>query len=66
MAGPHGSQNSAMYREADQILVNDEAVVVPLSYSSPRDLDLIKPWVKGLKYNAMSFFNLRDIVVEPH
>jgi hypothetical protein len=66
MAGPHGSQNSAMYREADQILVNDEAVVVPLSYSSPRDLDLIKPWVKGLKYNAMSFFSLRDIVVEPH
>jgi len=41
-------------------------VVVPLSYSSPRDLDLIKPWVKGLKYNAMSFFSLRDIVVEPH
>jgi oligopeptide transport system substrate-binding protein len=56
----------AMYREADRILVNEEALVVPLSYSSPRDIDLVKPWVKGLKHDATSFFSMRDIVVEPH
>lgn len=56
----------AMYREADRILVNDEALVVPLSYSSPRNVELLKPWVKGARYDASANFSLREIVVEPH
>jgi len=56
----------AMHRQADRILVNEEAVVVPLTYSLGPYVDLVKPWVKGLKYNALGSFSLKDIVIEPH
>ena len=56
----------AMYREADRIFVNEEAVVAPWSYSSYRDVHLLKPWVKGLRINAMGHTSLRDISIEPH
>jgi oligopeptide transport system substrate-binding protein len=56
----------AMYREADRILVNEEAVVVPLGYSFGADIELLKPWVKGVKYNALGNNSLKDIVIEPH
>jgi hypothetical protein len=46
--------------------VNEEAVVVPLGYSAGEFVDLVKPWVKGLKYNALGKCSLRDIVIEPH
>ncbi len=56
----------AMYREADRILVNDEAVALPLSYSPYRAFELLKPWVKGLQNNVAGNWSLRDIVIEPH
>ena len=57
----------AMYREADRILVNEEAVVVPLFYSAgDRFVHLLKPWITGLKANALGNFSLKDIVIEPH
>jgi hypothetical protein len=56
----------AMYREADRILVNDEAVAVPLSYVEQGGLELLKPWIKGLRHKGVAWFNLRDVVVEPH
>jgi ABC-type oligopeptide transport system substrate-binding subunit/class 3 adenylate cyclase/type II secretory pathway predicted ATPase ExeA len=56
----------AMYREADRILVNDEAVIMPWLYSSPLDMSLRKPWIKGLKVNAMGLTSLREVTVEPH
>jgi hypothetical protein len=57
-----------MYREADRILVNEEAVVVPLAHSASTGAGvvLLKPWVKGFKYNALGNFILKDIVIEPH
>jgi len=39
---------------------------VPLTYSLGPYVDLVKPWVKGLKYNALGSFSLKDIVIEPH
>jgi oligopeptide transport system substrate-binding protein len=59
-------QRLGMYREADRILVNEEAVVAPLGYSVGPYVDLLKPWVKGCKYNALGDFKLKDIVIEPH
>jgi oligopeptide transport system substrate-binding protein len=57
----------AMYREADRIMVNEEVVTVPIGYRwFGRFLELKKPWVKGLKYNALGAFSLKDIVIEPH
>jgi ABC-type oligopeptide transport system substrate-binding subunit/class 3 adenylate cyclase len=59
-------QRLAMYREADRILVNEEVVVVPLDYSTGGYVDLVKPWVRGVKFNAMGNFSLKDIVIERH
>jgi ABC-type oligopeptide transport system substrate-binding subunit len=56
----------AMYREADRISVNDEAVTVPLWYSYLRDSRLVKPWVKGVRYDVGGILNFRDVVIEPH
>jgi ABC-type oligopeptide transport system substrate-binding subunit/class 3 adenylate cyclase len=55
----------AMYREADRILVNDEVVVVPATYSDAQT-ELIKPWVKVFKENALGQGSLKDIVIESH
>jgi hypothetical protein len=41
-------------------------VVVPLAHGWDGAVELIKPWVKGLKYNALGAFSLKDIVIEPH
>jgi ABC-type oligopeptide transport system substrate-binding subunit/class 3 adenylate cyclase/tetratricopeptide (TPR) repeat protein len=60
------ARRTSMYREADQILVNEEALVVPLTYSLGPYVYLVKPWVKGLKHNALGSFSLKDIVIEPH
>jgi ABC-type oligopeptide transport system substrate-binding subunit len=56
----------ALYREADRILVNEEAVVMPLTYSSNAYIALLKPWVRGYKRNALNNYSLKDIVIEPH
>jgi ABC-type oligopeptide transport system substrate-binding subunit len=54
-----------MYREADRILVNDEVVVVPVFYGESQT-ELLKPWVKGYKENALGQFSLKNIIIEPH
>jgi ABC-type oligopeptide transport system substrate-binding subunit/class 3 adenylate cyclase/tetratricopeptide (TPR) repeat protein len=58
----------AMYREVDRILVKEEAVAVPITYDAGRGYygDLLKPWVKDLKHNALGSFSLKAIVIEPH
>jgi ABC-type oligopeptide transport system substrate-binding subunit len=56
----------AMYREADRILVNEEVVVCPLAYAMGGRVELAKPWVKGLRGNALGNYSLKDIVIEPH
>ncbi|HEY5903225.1 MAG TPA: ABC transporter substrate-binding protein, partial [Anaerolineales bacterium] len=58
----------AMYREADRILVNDEVVVMPFLYGLGRagSVVLLRPWVKGMKFNALGNFSLKDIVIAPH
>jgi len=62
---PDRARRLAMYREADRIMVNEEAVAVPLSYAPLADADLVKPWVKGLKYSALAQVDLREIEIEP-
>ena len=60
------AQRLAMYREADRIFVNEEVVVMPFGYSSGPFFDLMKPWVKRMKHNALGEASLRHIVIEPH
>lgn len=56
-------QRLAMYREAEQILV-DEAPAVPINYG--RDQVLIKPWLPGLPTSIINGIILKDIIIEPH
>ena len=56
----------AMYREADRILVNDEVVAVPLFYRRRGGFELLKPWMKRVRHDTTGFFDLRDVIVEPH
>lgn len=60
------SRRLAMYRETDRILVNEEAVMIPLTYTQLRNGELLKPWVKSAVYDAAGSFVLRQIVIEPH
>jgi ABC-type transport system substrate-binding protein len=55
----------AMYREADRILVNEEVVTYPVSYSmrGGGGPELKKPWVQGLRYNALGYYSLKEIVI---
>ena len=41
-------------------------MVVPIIYSTGEGIELLKPWVKGLKHNSLGNFSLKDIVIEPH
>jgi ABC-type oligopeptide transport system substrate-binding subunit/serine/threonine protein kinase len=58
----HG-QRMALYRQAEQILV-DEAPVAPINYG--RGHVLIKPWLPGLPSSIITGNILKDIVIEPH
>jgi ABC-type oligopeptide transport system substrate-binding subunit len=53
----------AMYRQAEQILV-EEAPVVPISYD--RLHILVKPWLPALPASMINGNILKDIIIEPH
>jgi len=50
-----------LYQEADQILVNEEAAVVPLWYAEGRQL--LQPWVH-VPRTPPSMLRLKDVVVD--
>ena len=52
----------ALFQEADQILVREEAVVMPLCYAQGRTL--VKPWVTMPRVPP-ALLRLQDIVVQP-
>jgi ABC-type oligopeptide transport system substrate-binding subunit len=56
-------QRMDLYRQAEQILV-DEVPVVPMNYG--RDHVLIKPWLPGLPTSIINGIILKDIIIEPH
>jgi oligopeptide transport system substrate-binding protein len=60
---PDRARRMALYREADGILVADQALVVPLNYGE-RWLQLVKPWVKNYKWNALGLFHFKDLTME--
>lgn len=50
------------YLEAQKILIEDEAVIIPLYYEP--NLALIKPRVSGAKLNPLNYLILRDVRVQ--
>jgi ABC-type oligopeptide transport system substrate-binding subunit/class 3 adenylate cyclase len=63
---PDRARRLAMYREADRILVDEQVVVVPVFHFPDLSAELLKPWVKGYKQNALGFYSMKDLVIEPH
>ncbi len=51
-----------LYREADQILVAEKAIIMPLSYG--REPTLVKPWVTDFCAVCSYLRHLKDIVVD--
>jgi ABC-type oligopeptide transport system substrate-binding subunit len=52
------------YAQADQILVEEEVVVIPLTYMWSHML--VKPWVRKLPTSAINEWLWKDFVIEPH
>jgi oligopeptide transport system substrate-binding protein len=52
-----------LYKQADQILV-EESAVVPLTYG--RLHMLLKPWVSQFPVSPLRFWFYKDVIVEPH
>jgi hypothetical protein len=53
-----------LYAQADQILVEEEAVVIPLTYMWSHML--VKPWVSKLPVSAINEWLWKDFVLEAH
>jgi len=62
---PDRAQRLAMYRKADRILVAEEVLVIPFWYGdaggSP---DLVKPWVRNFRRNALGYIQFKDVTTE--
>jgi len=59
------TQRMALYRQADRLLVVDQALVLPWSYSSATSC-LVKPWVKNYKVNQLSKVLIQNVIIEDH
>jgi ABC-type oligopeptide transport system substrate-binding subunit len=56
-----------MYRQADRILVNEQTLVLPVTYGTSFPLKfLLKPWVKNFKPTLLGGLLNQDIFVEEH
>jgi oligopeptide transport system substrate-binding protein len=62
---PNRSRRMAMYRQADHMLVADDALVVPIWYGGSWSLPhLMKPWVKNYRLNALGHIRFKDVTLE--
>jgi oligopeptide transport system substrate-binding protein len=56
-------KRAQMYDVADQYLCNEKVPIVPV-FLATQNL-MIKPWVKGLKFNALDIQFLKECSIEP-
>ncbi len=54
----------AMYRQADRLLVSDQALALPLFYFQERSL--FKPWVKNYRKNLLGMLYLHKLIIQEH
>ena len=54
-----------LYRQADRLLVGQEALIIPFGYGNVRgSMDLVKPWVKNIHRNALGDVRFKNIIIE--
>ena len=61
---PDRAKRLAMYRQADHLLVAEQAFVLPISYSLENNL--IKPWVKNYRENLLGILFLHKMIIQDH
>jgi oligopeptide transport system substrate-binding protein len=60
------AKRMAMYRQADKRLVEEQALVLPISYGTGHGVRLVKPWMKNFKPNLLGHLMLQDVILEEH
>jgi oligopeptide transport system substrate-binding protein len=60
---PKQTQRLALYRQADQMLV-ENAYLVPVYHM--RQVSLLKPWVRQYPVSPMNVCYWKDVIIEPH
>lgn len=55
----------ALYRQADRLLVAEQALVAPLDYGAKAAGTAVQPWVKGAQFSPLGYMRDRYIVVAP-
>jgi oligopeptide transport system substrate-binding protein len=58
------AKRMAMYRQADHLLVAEQALVLPRVYS--QDKSILKPWVGNYKENPLGMIWLHKLVIGEH
>jgi ABC-type oligopeptide transport system substrate-binding subunit/class 3 adenylate cyclase len=58
------SERLQLYAQADRMMVEDEVVLIPLTYMWSHIL--IKPWVRRFPASAINEWLWKDFVIEPH
>jgi oligopeptide transport system substrate-binding protein len=52
-----------LYEQADHYLCNEECVIAPVYMATQSSM--VKPWVKGLKFNALDIQFYKEVIIEP-
>ncbi len=66
IAAAEGEQNpkarADLYAQADKLLCREQAVIMP-TFLASQNL-MVKPWVKGMKFNALDLQFYKDVSVD--
>ncbi|MFV1858056.1 MAG: ABC transporter substrate-binding protein [Anaerolineales bacterium] len=54
-----------IYRQVDRLLVEEEVLVIPISYGLSGEASLVKPWVHGWDLDALGYVRYQQISVDP-
>jgi oligopeptide transport system substrate-binding protein len=54
----------ALYREADRILVEEQAIIIPINHSVGVGTYLVQPWVRGFEQNALGQVLIKHMRLE--
>lgn len=60
---PDPGRRLSLYREAQQILTEQDVPIIPL-FTHVNNV-LVKPWVRGFDLNAMEILSLHNVTVDP-
>ncbi len=58
------AKRMAMYRQADRLLIADQALVLLIGYKS--GAIMVKPWVKNFSLSRQGSFDIRNLIIDDH